>query len=304
LKYRLTILIFIISLLSIFSAEIFVVEETIYTVDKRLSLKDFFEDIAFDRTITYLSNDEYSYTKEEIGEKIEPFLKIYFKDFKVKYESDTITIKKIIQENNEFYFDFYSYFEDFILENYPKIKPLEIVQTPKVKDVKNIEVINHFLNKDNLFLSIKYESNNISKFSSLKIKVEKLEKIIFANNQLKRGDILQLNNTFEATVNVLEYNFRTTTKEDITFGKYKINKNFEKNEPINQTYLKIIPDVLKGDLVTIFVDYNGIKVQTIGKSLKDSVYGQTITLRNIETNEIITGILKEGPSVFINLGGE
>ncbi|MGM0640626.1 MAG: flagellar basal body P-ring formation chaperone FlgA [Thermotogota bacterium] len=304
MKYRLTFLIFVILFLSIFSTNIFVVEETIYTDDNRLSLKDFFNDISFDRTINYLYNDEYSYTKEEIRSKIEPFLNIYFNDFSLVFKSDIITIKKYVKKNNSKSFDFFNYFIDFISENYPKITPLKIVKEPNVDDVNNIEIINNFLNKDNLFLSIKYESNGITKFSSLKIKVEKLKKIIFAEEQISRGYTLKADNTYEATINVLEYNFKTATIDDITLGKYKVTKNFEKDEPINQTYLKIIPDVLKGDLVNIFVDYNGIKVQSIGKALKDSVYGQTITLTNIETDEIITGILKEGPSVFINLGGE
>lgn len=304
MKYKLMILFFLISLIIGLSSNIFTVDKVIYTEDNRLSLKDFFKDIPFDRTITYLSSDSNFYNKEDIEKMIKPFLSIYYENYQIIFNSNKIKIeikKSNIKDN---YFDFTNFLSYFLKNNYPEIKVKKIVQVPKEVDVKNIKVVNYFINSDNLYMSIKYQSGDIMKFSTINAKVEKFSKILLTKTSLNAGDKLTVDNTYEATKNILEFNFETISLNEIEFGKYKISKNYEANEPINKNYLKIIPDILKGDIVNIFVIYKGITIQTTGKALKDSNYGQTISVKNIDTNEIITGILKEGPSVYVYLGGD
>lgn len=303
MKNKLTILIYLVSLIFIFS-NTFIIKDIIITDDNRLSLKDFFNDIVFDRTIKYINESEKIYSKNEIKNLLIPFLNIYYDDYTLNFESEYITIKKETKINPSEHFDFKPFLIDFVEKQYPNISIVEFENLPYIEDVTDVEIVNSFINNSNLFISLRYKSNNISKFSSVKIIVEKLEKVLLTKNQILRGDVIAKENTYEATINILDYNFETINIEDIVLGKYESTKTFDKDEPLNKTYLKIIPDIIKGDVVNIFVQIGGIHIQTIGKALKNATYGQNITVKNIETNKTVTGILREGPSVYVNLGGE
>lgn len=294
---------FIIYLTFIFSNN-FIIGQEIITSDNRLSLKDFFNDIPFDRTIKYINESEKTYSKNEINNLLVPFLNVYYDDYTLSFESEYITIKRETKINSSEYYNFKPFLIDFIKKQYPNISIVEFENLPYIEDVTDIEIVNNFINNSNLFISLKYKSNNISKFSSIKIIVEKLEKALLTKDQILRGEVIDRENTYEATINVLDYNFETINFEDIDLGNYESTKIFDKNEPLNKTYLKIIPDILKGDVVNIFVQIGGIRIQTIGKALENATYGQNITVKNMETNKTVTGILREGPSVFVNLGGE
>lgn len=303
MKNKLTILIYLVSLIFIFS-NTFIIKDIIITDDNRLSLKDFFPDITFDRTITFLNSKEIKYSKEQLTNLITPFLDIYYDEYYLKFESEDIIIKKELNISNVNYFDFKPFLNSFIQTKYPKLTVVNYENIPVETEADELQIVNSFLNKNNLFISLKYKTKNITKFSSVKVYVEKLESILFSKDIITIGETITSDNTYEATINVLQYNFKTYSKEEIIFGKFESTKIFKKDEPINKTYLKMIPDVKKGDVVNIFVNIGGIKIQTLGKVISDGIYGQNITVRNIETNKMISGILKQGPSVFINLGGE
>lgn len=303
MKNKLMILVFLISLIFIFS-NTFIIESSVITNDNRLSLKDFFSDIPFDRTITFLNTQEVKYSKDQLTNLITPFLNIYYDDYDLQFESEEILIKRGNNETYENFYDFKPFLNSFMQREYPNLTIIGYENLPNVFDVSEIKVVNSFLNKDNVFISLKYKTEDIYKFSSIKIIVEKLESVLISKDIISTGEKLTTENTYEATINILKFNFETVSNGDIFLEKYESTKIFHKDEPINKTYLKMIPDVFKGEVVNIFVNIGGISIHTLGKATENGTYEHNITVKNIETGKMVSGILKKGPSVFVNLGGE
>lgn len=288
-----------------FSKIIFNVPKEIFSEDRTFSLKDLFEDIDYDRSIRYITGDSITYTKEELAKILNGLLNSYYNDFELSFESEQIRIiYNNTQTNNKNNIDLLSLIEESIKEYDPEL----IIKNIDLKNASNTvteaEITRITSSNDKLYISLYItEEDNKKRYLSVTAEVAKFEKALIYSKDTKRGTILNETLTEEATINSLITKYSPIDIQLLKKGKYELSKDVKAGEILDSRYLKRIPDIKSGDILTIIVEYEGIRVTSIARALTNGNYGEIISVRNTETAQIISGKLIEGPAVLVKIGG-
>ncbi|HHV01621.1 MAG: flagellar basal body P-ring formation chaperone FlgA [Defluviitoga tunisiensis] len=288
-----------------FSKIIFNVPKEIFSEDRTFSLKDLFEDIDYDRSIRYITGDSITYTKEELAKILNGLLNSYYNDFELSFESEQIRIiYNNTQTNNKNNIDLLSLIEESIKEYDPEL----IIKNIDLKNASNTvteaEITRITSSNDKLYISLYItEEDNKKRYLSVTAEVAKFEKALIYSKDTKRGTILNETLTEEATINSLTTKYSPIDIQLLKKGKYELSKDVKAGEILDSRYLKRIPDIKSGDILTIIVEYEGIRVTSIARALTNGNYGEIISVRNTETAQIISGKLIEGPAVLVKIGG-
>jgi len=304
LKKNFLISFFLIISSFLFSQQIFRVPEIVYSEDNIFSLKDIFPEILQDRIISYIINDSIQYDRVTLQRTLTGFLNIYYNDYELIFESDIIVIKKIEEVFEEEIIEIEKNIEKIVKNYDEELEILSITSRNIPKNISSFNVNSISLNRDNLYISMSIrDSSNKLFYSNYIIKVAKYENVLVFSENVSRNSLVTLENTKESSINILELAFIPIKSENFLFNKYSTSKNMIIDEILNPIYLRKIPDVKSGDIIPVIVKYENIEVKTWGRVMSNSNYGETISVRNIETGTTITGVLKEGPVLLVSIGG-
>ncbi|PNR96862.1 hypothetical protein X924_02745 [Petrotoga sp. 9PWA.NaAc.5.4] len=301
-----TILLFFQLFSSVFSKTIFHVPSLIVSEDRVFSLKDIFEDIKVDRTISYIVNDKLVYKKEDLFKILFGLLNSYYEEYEIVFDSEVIEIiYKKDSTNNLEYINLESFIRDTIKE-YDKeliINNINITNVPN--NIVSADVTRISQSNDKIYLNISINENNEKiRYVSAIVEVAKYQKIPVYSQDLKRGTLINESLTQQATNNILNINYKPVDVNLLNSGKYELTKDVKKGEVVNALYLKKIPDIKAGDILSVIIEADGIKVTTFARSMTNGNFGEIISARNTETGIIISGQLVEGPALIIKLGGQ
>ncbi|PNR89554.1 hypothetical protein HWHPT5561_04340 [Petrotoga sp. HWH.PT.55.6.1] len=290
----------------VFSSIVFTIPAVIFSEDWIFSLKDIFPEMKSDRTISYIVNDKIIYSEIELSKILYGLMSSYYSDFELVFEESTVTVvyKNDQKDLDVNYIDLESFLQQKIKEydNSLTVNSIDLKVLPE--KVLSAEVIKIFQSYDKLYLSlnIKDDKNN-QKVLTVIANVSKYEEVLVYSKDLTRGTMLNEELTEPATKNVLTINNKPVDVELLRSGSYELTKDVKKGEIVDSTYLKRIPDVKAGDIVTVLVEFEGIKVSTLARAMTNANFGDTLSVRNVESGNIITGKLKEGPILLVSLGG-
>ncbi|MCP5455602.1 MAG: flagellar basal body P-ring formation protein FlgA [Thermotogae bacterium] len=282
----------------------FTVPATVVNADNVLSLKDFFPEVNEDRILGYTYSENTVYEKEKIYKLLYGFLSIYYKNFELNIESETVTIIRNSEKTNYTFFDLDEFFRKWIKENYPEYSVVSVDTKNYNGNYKTLEIKTSYINRNKIFASIYAKNENDSySYISISAEVADYRKIMIINSDIARNTVLNSSNTEEATLNVLNYNFNPVYIDNFKENKFVTTKNFYSGEPLNMLYIKVIPDVVSGNIIPIIVKIGNTTVKSFGRVMKDGNYGDIITVRNTSTGITVTGKLEEGPYLIIDSGG-
>lgn len=290
----------------VFSKMVFTIPPIIVSEDRIFSLKDIFPETKSDRTISYIVNDKIIYSEKELSKILYGLMSSYYSDFDLVFEESTVTVvyKNENQHIDVHYIDLENFLQQKIKEydNSLTVNSIDLKVLPE--KVLSAEVIRIFQSYDKLYvnLNIKDDKNN-QKALTVIANVSKYEKVLVYSKDLTRGTILNEELTEPATKNVLSINNKPVDLELIRSGSYELTKDVKKGEIVDSIYLRRIPDVKAGDIVTVLVEFEGITVSTLARAMANANFGDTLSVRNVESGNIITGKLKEGPILMVSLGG-
>ncbi|MDN5342452.1 MULTISPECIES: flagellar basal body P-ring formation chaperone FlgA [Oceanotoga] len=305
-KLVLMLLLMLFSISQVYSLKTFYIPKEVYSDDEILSLNDLIPELNINRVIGYLNSEKTIFNSNNLEKTMYGILKSYYNDFELKFESETVIIIRIDKKNKvEDFFDLEKYLKNYFYDNFPNLSLVELPDIKEKLNVENIEITRNFLNKDKLYIYANIKTKDgANLFRNYILTVADFKKVLFYNDDLNRNEKIMKNNTYEATTNILTLNHKILTSENFEFGKYITNKYVKKDEILNPIYLKRIPDIKRNDIVTIVVNFSGISVNSWGKALNDGFIGESLTVVNTVTNKKITGILKEGPILYIGNGGD
>jgi len=290
----------------VFSNTVFTIPNIIFSEDWIFSLKDIFPDIKADRTISYIVNDKIVYSEKELSKILYGLMSSYYNDFDLVFEESTVTV--VYENDNQDIDVHYIDLESFLLQEIKEYDESLTVNSIDLKvlpeKVLSAEVTRIFQSYDKLYISlnVKDDKNN-QKTLTVIANVSKYEKVLVYSKDLTRGTILNEVLTEAATQNVLSINFKPIDVELIRSGSYEITKDVKKGQIVDSTYLRRIPDVKSGDIVTVLVEFEGITISTVARAMSNANFGDTLSVRNVESGNIVTGKLKEGPILIVSLGG-
>jgi flagella basal body P-ring formation protein FlgA len=290
----------------VFSNTVFTIPNIIISQDWIFSLKDIFPEIKADRTISYIVNDKIVYSEKELSKILYGLMSSYYNDFDLVFEESTVTV--VYENNNQDIDVHYIDLESFLLQEIKEYDESLTVNSIDLKvlpeKVLSAEVIRIFQSYDKLYISlnVKDDKNN-QKTLTVIANVSKYEKVLVYSKDLTRGTTLNEELTEVSTQNVLSINYKPINVELIRSGSYEVTKDVKKGEILDSTYLRRIPDVKAGDIVTVLVEFEGITISTVARTMSNANFGDTLSVRNVDSGNIVTGKLKEGPILIVSLGG-
>ncbi|HPX16275.1 MAG TPA: flagellar basal body P-ring formation chaperone FlgA [Petrotogaceae bacterium] len=292
---------------TVFSAVEITVPGTIVSDDQYFTVKDIWPEFPYDRTIAFIGKSGLVYTSEELAKTLYGLMKPYdikyelefvSKDIKILYsqymfkeEQSGIDIKKDILEKMQ--------------KNYPEYVFSEhVITRPAVEKVLSYEINSYGLLKDLLNVTFTAKMPDGKKtIGTLSVTVEKNVKVLVVLQDIKKNQQIKADLTCESTVNVLKYEFNMITKEDLENFAYTTLRDLKAGEPINNAFVKKIPDLKAGQTVEIVVDYGTVMVRATGRLMKDASYGEVVQIRNTDTGVLLEGLLAPGAKVLINMNG-
>ncbi|MDK2812363.1 MAG: flagellar basal body P-ring formation protein FlgA [Petrotoga sp.] len=290
----------------VFSSIVFTIPAVIFSEDWIFSLKDIFPEMKSDRTISYIVNDKIIYSEKELSKILYGLMSSYYSDFDLVFEESTVTVvyKNESPDIDVHYIDLESFLQQKIKEydNSLTVNSIDLKVLPE--KVLSAEVIRIFQSYDKLYISLNVlDDKNNQKTLTVIANVSKYEKVLVYSKDLTRGTMLNEELTEPATKNALTINNKPIDVELLKSGSYELTKDVKKGEIVDATYLRRIPDVKAGDIVTVLVEFEGITVSTLARAMINANFGDTLSVRNVENGNIITGKLKEGPILQVSLGG-
>ncbi len=289
-----------------FSNMVFTIPAVIFSEDWIFSLKDIFPEMKSDRTISYIVNEKIIYSEKELSKILYGLMSSYYSDFDLVFEESTVTVvyKNDNKDIDVQYIDLEIFLQQKIKEydNSLTVNSIDLKVLPE--KVLSAEVIRIFQSYDKLYISLNVKDDkNDQKTLTVIANVSKYEEVLVYSKDLTRGTMLNEELTEPATKNVLTINNKPIDVELLKSGSYELTKDVKKGEIVDSTYLKRIPDVKAGDIVTVLVEFEGITVSTLARAMTNANFGDTLSVRNVESGNIITGKLKEGPILLVSLGG-
>ncbi len=289
-----------------FSNMVFTIPAVIFSEDWIFSLKDIFPEMKSDRTISYIVNEKIIYSEKELSKILYGLMSSYYSDFDLVFEESTVTVvyKNDNKDIDVQYIDLEIFLQQKIKEydNSVTVNSIDLKVLPE--KVLSAEVIRIFQSYDKLYISLNVKDDkNDQKTLTVIANVSKYEEVLVYSKDLTRGTMLNEELTEPATKNVLTINNKPIDVELLKSGSYELTKDVKKGEIVDSTYLKRIPDVKAGDIVTVLVEFEGITVSTLARAMTNANFGDTLSVRNVESGNIITGKLKEGPILLVSLGG-
>jgi flagella basal body P-ring formation protein FlgA len=307
MKSKTILMLFFFFALAVFSAVEITVPGTIVSDDQYFTVKDIWPEFPYDRTIAFIGKSGLVYTSEELAKTLyglmKPYdikyelifaskdIKVLYSQYMIKEEQSGIDIKKDILEKMQ--------------KNYPEYVFSEhVITRPAVEKVISYEINSYGLLKDLLNVTFTAKMPDGKKtIGTLSVTVEKNVKVLVVLQDIKKNQQIKADLTCESTVNVLKYEFNMITKEDLENFAYTTLRDLKAGEPINNAFVKKIPDLKAGQTVEIVVDYGTVMVRATGRLMKDASYGEVVQIRNTDTGVLLEGLLAPGAKVLINMNG-
>lgn len=161
------------------------------------------------------------------------------------------------------------------------------------EDLKNFSIRITKISQSRLSVFIKFQGKRIS-YVTLQLRLVSLRKVVVAARRINYGEIISKEDLEYARVNVFDVTGTYMENLEECVGK-KARKMFNEGEVILQEFLEKTPDVVRGQIILAYVEFPGIKVMSLVRSMENGWIGETIAARNLETGKLVYGILEEGP---------
>ncbi len=204
-------------------------------------------------------------------------------------DSVTITVsaspldfEKILKEKIKDYLDLKDDFQFFVERSYGF-----------PENLGNFSIRITRISQSRVSVFIKFQGRSVS-YVTLQLKLVSLRKVVVSARRINYGEVISKEDLEYAKVNVLD--IKGTYIESIEkCVRKRAKKMFNKGEVILQEFLEKMPDVVRGQIILAYVEFPGIRVMSLVRSMENGWIGETIAARNLETGRLVYGILEEGP---------
>ena len=230
------------------------------------------------------------------------------KGYEVRINSDKIIIQRRKEEVEK---DFASLKD--VIENFKKTieekygKGVEVIWPPfdsTSPNENNVKYSYSYTNAGNGYFNIlmkEISNGKVLKIRNFKVHLVLQRMVVVAKRKINYGEIIQEGDLELKKVNV--FGKTSTFVSDIkkVVGK-RAKRNFNKDDPIVLEYLETPPYVTRGQVISAYVSIDGITVTTFVRLMEDGNIGEVVSARNIDTGQLIYGVVEKGPRLRILVG--
>ena len=126
--------------------------------------------------------------------------------------------------------------------------------------------------------------------SSLAVRLTWYQPALTLKRSMKRGEIIRAEDIGERSVRIMAANVYASSPEE-AIGK-SLRKALQQGEMVLLSLLENTPIIHKGKKIILFINSDGIVIESEGEALQDGSIGDTISVRNISGKKIVTGIIR------------
>ena len=107
---------------------------------------------------------------------------------------------------------------------------------------------------------------------------------------MRRGEVIRPEDFGERSVRIITPNIYASSPAEVV-GK-SLNKAQQQGEMILLSSLANVPIIQKGKIIILFVNSEGMIIESQGEALQDGAVGDTIRVRNLSSRKIVSGIIR------------
>ncbi|MCL1940763.1 MAG: flagellar basal body P-ring formation chaperone FlgA [Synergistaceae bacterium] len=113
---------------------------------------------------------------------------------------------------------------------------------------------------------------------------------IILKRAMKRGEIIRAEDIGERSVKIITPNVYASSPDEVV-GK-SLRNHLQQGEMILLSLLANMPIIHKGKIITIYINSEGIIIESPGEALQDGSLGDRINVRNLSSKKIVSGIIR------------
>ena len=139
--------------------------------------------------------------------------------------------------------------------------------------------------------------DNKGKELSVSVRLTWYQPALVLKRSMKRGEIIRAEDIGERSVKIITPNvYASSAREAI--GK-SLRRAQQKGEMLLLSLLEVVPIIHKGKIITLFINSEGLMIESKGEALQDGGIGDTISVRNLSSKKIVSGIIRTAERVEV-----
>ena len=140
-------------------------------------------------------------------------------------------------------------------------------------------------------------SDDKGKEQSVSARLTWYQPALVLKRSMKRGEVIRAEDIGERSVKIIAPNVYASSAQEVV-GK-SLRRAQQKGEMVLLSLLESMPIIHKGKIITLFIDSEGMMIESKGEALQDGDIGDTINVRNLSSKKIVSGIIRTAERVEV-----
>jgi len=141
--------------------------------------------------------------------------------------------------------------------------------------------------------------DQVKKNLNVPVEVEALAEMVVATRTLERGEVLRPSDLALARRDLSRVQGRFVKDIDQAVG-LRVKSALRANSPVRGYYLERVPLILSGQIVTIVVENEAVKITASGRAKGAGALGDLITVQNLSSQKDVAGRVVDSGTVRVD----
>jgi flagella basal body P-ring formation protein FlgA len=231
-------------------------------------------------------------------------IKQNLKGYEIRASSDKIIVQRHENKTGETFKSLNELIQDFEKKIMKEFKDVKIVWPDSYslpEEDKSTEYSYSYTRAGDRYINVlikEISNGKVSRITNLRVELILTRMIVVAKRKINYGEIIGKDDIELKEVNIFGKKETFSDSLENVAGK-RAKRSFAEGDPIALEFLEVPPYVTKGQIITAYVSINGITVTTFARLMEDGNIGEIVSARNVETGQLVYGVVEEGPKLRI-----
>ncbi|MDN5337780.1 MAG: flagellar basal body P-ring formation protein FlgA [Thermotogaceae bacterium] len=231
-------------------------------------------------------------------------IKQNLKGYEIRASSDKIIVQRHENKTGEIFKSLNELIQDFEKKIMKEFKDVKIVWPDSYslpEEDKSTEYSYSYTRAGDRYINVlikEISNGKVSRITNLRVELILTRMIVVAKRKINYGEIIGKDDIELKEVNIFGKKETFSDSLENVAGK-RAKRSFAEGDPIALEFLEVPPYVTKGQIITAYVSINGITVTTFARLMEDGNIGEIVSARNVETGQLVYGVVEEGPKLRI-----
>lgn len=231
-------------------------------------------------------------------------IKQNLKGYEIRASSDKIIVQRHENKTGETFKSLSELIQDFEKKIMKEFKDVKIVWPDSYslpEEDKSTEYSYSYTRAGDRYINVlikEISNGKVSRITNLRVELILTRMIVVAKRKINYGEIIGKDDIELKEVNIFGKKETFSDSLENVAGK-RAKRSFAEGDPIALEFLEVPPYVTKGQIITAYVSINGITVTTFARLMEDGNIGEIVSARNVETGQLVYGVVEEGPKLRI-----